>query len=186
MSAITRAVITLVTVATGVVLFSSTASADIKSDCSEARAFLRSNAGRRACSSRHHSARSLFCSSPGSQRLLLTMARSCKARSAAAPSSPTAPDAPSGGTTPDANKGPDKDPGVVKVVDDIPVCKAYFSRVAACPPNKGPVSRQEEAAIGKKKLQEKLDKPRSSSTIMIVGGACQNLDKLLTDSKKCP
>jgi hypothetical protein len=148
-------VATFVTVATGLVLVSSTASADRAAECSEARSFLRSESTRKACPARYHSARSLFCSSGSGQRLLLSMARSCKARGTA--------------TKP-------ADPVRANDVDNIPVCKAYFTRLLACPPAKGPVSRQQEANIKKRELQEKLDK---GSKVEIIGGACQVLDKVL-------
>lgn len=87
MTAFTRTIVAFVTVTTGIVLVSSTASADRRSDCAEARSFLRSEGARRTCSSRYHTARSLFCSSATSQRLLLSMAHACKARAAATPAS---------------------------------------------------------------------------------------------------
>jgi hypothetical protein len=160
MIGLTRVVVTFLTVATGVLLVSSPASADRRSDCAEARTFLRSSTARQSCSARYHSARNLFCSSASGQRLLFSMARSCKARVGAAPSSPSSPSAPSG----------------TNDVDNIPVCKAYFTRLLACPPAKGPVSRQEEANIKKRELQQKLDK---GSKVEIIGGACQVLDKVL-------
>jgi hypothetical protein len=175
MTAITRAVVTVLTLATGTVLATSTASADTKSDCSEARTFLRSSEARRTCSSRYHSARSLFCTSSSGQRLLLSMARSCKARAAATPAST------GGGTTDsesNAKKAPEKavEPAGASSIDNIPACKAYLARLTACPPAKGPVSRQEEANIMKKKWQEKLDK---GSRVDLIGGACQIADKTL-------
>jgi hypothetical protein len=106
MTAITRTIVSVVTIATGIVLVSSPASADRGSDCSEARSFLRSEAARRSCSSRYHTARSLFCTSATSQRLLLSMARSCKARGAAAPPSSSG----GGGTKEPAEAKDPKDP----------------------------------------------------------------------------
>ncbi|CAN5922036.1 hypothetical protein BH11MYX4_BH11MYX4_27980 [soil metagenome] len=88
MTSLTRTIATFVTVAAGIVLVSSPARADRRTECSEARSFLRSDEARRTCSSRFRSARSLSCTSPAGQRLLLSMARSCKAR-ATAPSPPS-------------------------------------------------------------------------------------------------
>jgi hypothetical protein len=162
MSALTR-VITFATVATSVVLVSSTASADAKSDCSEARSFLRSDAARRTCSARYHTARSLFCSSPTGQRLLLNMARSCKARASASPGSSTKAPETSASTAPGGTK-----------VEDIPTCRAYFAHILACPPAK-PVSREEEMNLFKKGYQEKLNK---GTRVDIISGACQIADKV--------
>jgi hypothetical protein len=170
MTAITRSVVAFLTVATGIVLVSSSASADTKAECSEARSFLRSSEARRTCSSRYHSARSLFCSTGSGQRLLLSMARSCKARAAAGGGSPS---------ESNAKKAPEKTeeaPAGASSIDNIPVCKAYLARLVACPPAKGPVSRQEEANIMKRKWQEKLDK---GSRVDIIGGACGIADKML-------
>lgn len=70
------------------------------------------------------------------------------------------------------------DPAPKNAVDDIPECKSYFQKLLACPPAKGPVSRQEEANIKKKELQEKLDKGRSS-TPAIVARTCETFEKML-------
>ncbi len=173
MTVTTRTIIAIVTVATGVVLVSSTASADQRSDCSEARAFLRSEEAHRACSSRYRSARSLFCSSATSQRLLLSMARSCKARGVsphASAGSPAAADS--------SKKAPEKsaEPVVASGVDSIPVCKAYFARLAACPGGKAGTTRQEEANLKRRELQEKLNK---GTRVELIGGSCQVMDKVL-------
>jgi len=60
-------------------------------------------------------------------------------------------------------------------VDDIPACKAYFAKVLACPPSKGPMSRQEEADTKKKELQKKLDKGSSPS---LIGKSCETLSSV--------
>jgi hypothetical protein len=67
--------------------------------------------------------------------------------------------------------------GGVKQVDDIPECRSYFTKLEACP-QKGPLSRKEEANIKKRELQEKLDKGRSS-TPGIVAKTCENFEKSL-------
>jgi hypothetical protein len=63
-------------------------------------------------------------------------------------------------------------------VDSIPQCRSYFTKLLACPPGRGPMTREKEAEIKKRELQEKLDKGRSS-TPGIVATTCENFEKSL-------
>ena len=173
MTVTTRTIIAIVTVATGVVLVSSTASADQRSDCSEARAFLRSEEAHRACSSRYRSARSLFCSSATSQRLLLSMARSCKARGVsphASAGSPAAADS--------SKKAPEKsaEPVVASGVDSIPVCKAYLASAPRLPGGQG---RDHSSGGSEPQEAGAPGEAEQGHEGRLIGGSCQVMDKVL-------
>jgi hypothetical protein len=79
-----------------------------------------------------------------------------------------APDAKGAAATPE--------PTVANGVDALAECRSYFAKLAACPPSKGPLTRQEEANIKKRELQEKLDKGSRPETIR---RSCELLEKLL-------
>jgi hypothetical protein len=61
-------------------------------------------------------------------------------------------------------------------VEAIPACRSYFAKLRACPPAKGPVSRQEEADIKKRELTEKLEKGSRPETIRRT---CELFEKML-------